>query len=121
MLLGDFNAYEAEQPIKVLKDAGFVSAAAGIPTADRYSYSFDGEFGTLDYVFASPSLASALMGADIWHINSAESPANDYNQIAIDDRNWIFQVNQDSLYAGDSFASSDHDPEIVGLELNATP
>ncbi len=30
-------------------------------------------------------------------------------------------MNQDSLYAGNSFASSDHDPEIVGLELNAAP
>lgn len=118
LLLGDFNSYEAEQPISVLEDAGFVSAAATfIPTADRYSYSFDGEFGTLDYAFASPSLAGALTGADIWHINSAESPANDYNQVAINSRNQVYEVNQDSLYAGDQFASSDHDPELVGLEL----
>lgn len=118
LLLGDFNSYEAEAPIAVLKDAGFVSAAAKLPTSDRYTYSFDGEFGTLDYVFASPSLAGSLTGADIWHINSAESPANDYNQVLVDSQNRTFPVNQDSLYAPDAFSSSDHDPEIVGLELS---
>ncbi|RFU19030.1 ExeM/NucH family extracellular endonuclease [Geodermatophilus marinus] len=110
LLLGDFNAYETEDPIEVLTDAGYTSTAARLPTADRYSYSFDGEFGTLDYVFASPGLAGDVTGVDIWHVNSAEAPAYTYDD-----------VNQPSLYAPDAHASSDHDPVLVGLELNAAP
>lgn len=106
LLLGDFNAYEAEAPVGVLTGAGYESAAAKLPTADRYSYSFDGEFGTLDYIFASGGLADALTGVDIWHINSAEAPAYDYNDF-----------NQPSLYAPDAYGSSDHDPVVIGLEL----
>ena len=108
LLLGDFNAYGAEEPIGVLEDAGYVSAAAGLPTADRYSYSFDGEFGTLDYIFASSGLADALTGVDIWHINSAEAPAYDYNNF-----------NQPDLYSTDAYGSSDHDPVLIGLDLDA--
>ena len=110
LLLGDFNAYEEEAPVDVIRDGGFVSTEASLPDADRYSYSFDGEFGTLDYIFASSGLAGAVTDVDIWHINSAESPAYDYNDF-----------NQESLYAPDPHASSDHDPALVGLELNARP
>ena len=110
LLLGDFNSYEAEAPIGVLEDAGYVSAAAQMPTADRYSYGFDGEFGTLDYIFASGRLANAVTGVDIWHINSAEAPAYDYNDF-----------NQSLLYSTGPFGSSDHDPEIIGLDLDIAP
>ena len=106
LLLGDFNAYEEEEPVEVIREGGFVSAEASMPIEDRYSYSFDGEFGTLDYVFLSQGLADALTGVDIWHINSPEAPANDYNDF-----------NQESLYDPGPFASSDHDPALIGLEL----
>jgi hypothetical protein len=106
LLLGDFNAYEEEAPVDVIRNGGFASAESAIPVADRYSYSFDGEFGTLDYVFTSPALTDAVTGIDIWHINSAEAPANDYNDF-----------NQESLYDPGPFASSDHDPALVGLDL----
>jgi predicted extracellular nuclease len=110
LLLGDFNSYEDEAPIGVLEQAGYVSTAASLPTSDRYSYSFDGEFGTLDYIFASSGLADAVTGVDIWHINSAESPAYDYNNF-----------NQRELYSAGPFASSDHDPVLVGLDLDVAP
>jgi predicted extracellular nuclease len=110
LLLGDFNSYEDEEPIEVLEAAGYVSAADDLPTEDRFSYSFDGEFGTLDYVFASPALADQLTGVDIWHVNSAEAPAYDYND-----------YNQASLYSPDAYASSDHDPVLVGLDLDQAP
>jgi predicted extracellular nuclease len=110
LLLGDFNAYEEEAPVEIIRNGGFVSTEASLPDDDRYSYSFDGEFGTLDYIFASSGLADAVTGVDIWHINSAESPAYDYNDF-----------NQESLYAADPYGSSDHDPALIGLELNAAP
>jgi uncharacterized protein len=110
LLLGDFNSYEEEAPVDIIRGGGFVSAEAGMPDEDRYSYSFDGEFGTLDYVFASSALADAITGIDVWHINSAEAPAYDYNNF-----------NQAALYAPDAFASSDHDPALVGLNLDLGP
>jgi hypothetical protein len=110
LLLGDFNSYEEEAPIDIIRNGGFTSAEASLPDSDRYSYSFDGEFGTLDYIFASSGLVDAITGEDIWHINSAESPAYDYNDF-----------NQEALYAADPYASSDHDPALIGLELNAEP
>lgn len=109
-LLGDFNSYEQEQPIEVLEAAGWVSVVADQPRADRTSYSFDGEFGSLDYIFLSPSLARAQTGADIWQINSAEAVALDYNSF-----------NQQALYAPGPYASSDHDPVLVGLDLVPGP
>jgi uncharacterized protein len=113
LLLGDFNSYEDEAPIGVLEGAGYVSAADDLATADRYSYSFDGEFGTLDYIFASSGLAGALTGVDIWHVNSAEAPVYDYNT--------EFKAAQQGLYAPGPFASSDHDPVLVGLDLDVAP
>jgi hypothetical protein len=110
LLLGDFNSYEDEAPIDVLEEAGFVSTEASLPVEDRYSYSFDGEFGTLDYIFASGGLAGSITGADIWHINSAEAVAYDYNDF-----------NQEALYEPGPFASSDHDPALVGLDLAQAP
>ena len=110
LLLGDFNSYEDEAPVQVLEDAGYVSAVADLPVQDRSSYSFDGEFGSLDYAFLSPSLASAKTGADIWQVNSPEAVAYDYNS-----------VNQPQLYAPDAYASSDHDPVLVGLATAAAP
>lgn len=106
MLLGDFNSYEQEAPIAALEAGGFTSSVADQPREDRSSYSFDGEFGSLDYVFVSASLLGALTGADIWQINSLEAVALDYNSF-----------NQPQLYAPGPFASSDHDPLVVGLEL----
>jgi uncharacterized protein len=107
LLLGDLNSYEEEAPIDVLRAGGYYSAESAMPLEDRYSYSFDGEFGTLDYVFASPALKSAITGIDIWHINSAEAPAYDYNSF-----------NQPSLYDQGPYASSDHDPALVGINLD---
>jgi predicted extracellular nuclease len=110
LLLGDFNSYEEEAPIGVLERAGYVNRAEELPAADRYSYSFDGEFGTLDYIFASSGLAEAVTGVDIWHINSAESPAYDYNNF-----------NQPQLYSSGPFGSSDHDPVLIGLDVDVAP
>ncbi|MBA2496905.1 MAG: ExeM/NucH family extracellular endonuclease, partial [Acidimicrobiia bacterium] len=106
LLLGDFNAYEEEAPITILEAAGYDSAAAALADLDRYSYSFDGELGTLDYIFTSPALTPLVTGVDIWHINAPEARALDYNDF-----------NQPQLYAPDPFESSDHDPVLIGLNL----
>jgi predicted extracellular nuclease len=106
LITGDLNSYAMEDPIMVLKDAGYVDLAAG-----GYSYVFDGQWGYLDYALASPSLVDQVSGAGEYHINADEVPVLDYNT----DFKTPAQV--DYLYAPDEFRTSDHDPVLVGLDL----
>ena len=45
VLVVDDNAVTRYSTARVIRAAGFVSTEAALPEADRYSYSFDGEFG----------------------------------------------------------------------------
>ncbi len=53
-LVGDFNAYAKEDPIKVFADAGW-SDVLFTKARGQYTYTFDGELGSLDHVIASPA------------------------------------------------------------------
>ncbi|MGO4592821.1 ExeM/NucH family extracellular endonuclease [Leifsonia sp. 2TAF2] len=110
LLIGDFNAYLQEDPIKVLTDAGYVDQVSTRTT--KATYSFGGTVGSLDHVLASPSLNAAITGADVWNINSGESVALEYSR---------YNYNVTNLYAPDQYRSSDHDPIVVGLGLAAKP
>ncbi len=105
LLVGDFNAYEKEDPIVVLTDAGYTDLG---PTTGKYSYSFGGQVGSLDHVLASPAAAELVTGADIWNINAYEPVANEYSR---------YNYNVSLLYDTTPFRSSDHDPFLVGLDL----
>lgn len=119
LLLGDFNGYTLEDPIRAL--AAGPDGVAGTPDDytdllaeyvgdGAYTYVFDGQLGYLDYAFASSSLMPRVTGAAAWHINADESDLLDYDT--------TFKLaNQDLIYAPDPFRSSDHDPVIVGLRL----
>ncbi|SHI29931.1 ExeM/NucH family extracellular endonuclease [Wenxinia saemankumensis] len=108
LVLGDFNAYAQEDPIDVMRAAGFTDLAAAA-IEDPYSYVFDGLVGTLDYAFANERLASELTGATEWHINSNEADAFDYN---LD-----FGRDPDLYDETTAARYSDHDPVIVGFDL----
>jgi predicted extracellular nuclease len=112
ILLGDFNAYAQEDPVKVLEAAGYVNLADNFSGGTATSYVFDGQVGTLDYAFASPSLFSQVTGATEWGINSDEADALDYN----------LDFGRDPAIADriSPIRTSDHDPVIVGLQLNTT-
>ncbi len=107
LLLGDYNAYALEDPIRSLSAAGYTSLR---PNTD-YSYAFDGQFGFLDYAFANPSMTAQVTGSADWHINSDEPIVLDYNT------NFKSVSQQSSFYAPDPFKASDHDPVLVGLNL----
>lgn len=101
VVLGDFNAYAMEQPVRVLDAAGWRDAFAVAGVAQPYSYVYNGRSGRLDHALLSPSLAGLLRGAAEWHINADEP---------------------DSVgYAGGNqpgpWRSSDHDPLLLGLDL----
>ncbi|MFI9485230.1 ExeM/NucH family extracellular endonuclease [Promicromonospora sp. NPDC052451] len=108
LLLGDFNAYEQEDPIQVLTDAGYTDLG---PTTGEYTYNFDGMVGSLDHVLASPAAAEVVTGTDVWNINAYEPVANEYSR---------YNYNATILYDETPFRSSDHDPVLVGLDLAGT-
>ncbi|MEZ4539039.1 MAG: ExeM/NucH family extracellular endonuclease [Chloroflexota bacterium] len=111
LLVGDLNSYAKEDPIDVLVNAGYVDLAADL-IIDPYSYVFDGEWGYLDYAMASPSLYTQVAGVAEWHINADEPIVLDYNT----EFKSAGQIS--GFYSSDPFRVSDHDPIIVGLDLN---
>ncbi|BAB77800.1 ExeM/NucH family extracellular endonuclease [Anabaena sp. FACHB-709] len=111
LILGDLNAYAQEDPIRALENAGYNNL---LPNT-TYSYVFDGQWGALDHALANASLASQVSTAVKWHINADEPNVLDYNT------NFKSVGQQTSLYSPDAFRSSDHDPVIVGLNLNTAP
>jgi predicted extracellular nuclease len=115
LLAGDYNSYAMENPITVIKNAGFTNLIEKFQGQDAYSYVFDGQWGYLDHSLASASLVSQVSGVADYHINSDEPSVLDYNT----DFKSAGQIV--SLYAPDQFRISDHDPVVVGLNLNAPP
>lgn len=105
-LIGDFNAYAHEDPINVFTAAGWTDV---VPThaAGQYTYTFNGELGSLDHVLASPSVAPTVTGAGVWSINSPEWS----------DRGYAYGATE----AGTPFRSSDHDPIVVGVSQEVQP
>lgn len=97
LLLGDFNSYTQEDPMKVFYDANFQDLSNG-----EASYVFGGESGSLDHAIATPSLAARVTGVDVWQINSHESFAYEYD-------------GNPAFYQPDPYRASDHNPKVIGL------
>lgn len=106
LLIGDFNAYGQEDPIDVFTSQGWSDVAAD-KAAGQYTYTFDGELGSLDHVIASPSLVPSITGAGVWRINSPEWS----------DRGYAFGAAEE----GTPYRSSDHDPILVGVSSEIPP
>ncbi|WP_291429766.1 ExeM/NucH family extracellular endonuclease [Deinococcus sp.] len=111
ILMGDYNAYAAEEPLTILGGGGY----ANLFGQNVYSYQFDGQWGSLDHATGSASLAAQVTGKTKWHINSDEPAVLDYNT------EYKSAAQQTSFYAADAFRSSDHDPLLIGLNLTAQP
>jgi PKD repeat protein len=116
LLVGDYNSYAKEDPIRTLEAAGFTNLIADRIGADAYSYVFDGQWGYLDHALGSASISSQVTGVGDWHVNADEPSILDYNT------EFKTPAQVTSLYAPDQFRISDHDPVVVGLDLtNADP
>ncbi|WP_291377492.1 ExeM/NucH family extracellular endonuclease [Demequina sp.] len=108
VVMGDLNAYAKEDPIQTFIDAGYADLSLG-----NYSYVFDGQWGYLDYALASPSLQPQVTGVTEFHINADEVPVLDYNT------NYQSPAQIALLYAPDMYRTSDHDPILLGLDLDS--
>ncbi|MFN7900102.1 MAG: hypothetical protein ACK5N0_10650, partial [Synechococcaceae cyanobacterium] len=108
LILGDLNSYLKEDPITTLAARGYQSLYG----PESYSYQFNGQWGSLDHMLASSSLAAQLGSARKWWINSDEAVVLDYNT----EFKSASQIS--SFYNADPFRSSDHDPLLAGFLLN---
>jgi predicted extracellular nuclease len=115
LLVGDYNSYAMEDPITVIRNAGFANLVSEFDGPDAYSYVFDGQWGYLDHALGSASLVPQVAGVGDFHINSDEPSVLDYNT----DFKTPHLIS--SLYAPDQFRVSDHDPVVIGLNPNAPP
>jgi predicted extracellular nuclease len=115
LLIGDMNSYAKEDPIAEFQANGFEDTINTHIGAGAYSYVFDGESGYLDHALASASLAAQVTGVAEWHINPDEPTALDYNT----EFKTANQVT--TFYDPGAYRSSDHDPVLVGIDLNTPP
>lgn len=115
LVIGDLNSYRFEDPIETLLGAGFTNLVAEFGGDTPYSYVFNGESGYLDHALASASLAAQATGTTDWHINPDEPIVLDYN-VEFKTAN---QIN--TFYDDGPYRASDHDPVVIGLNLNAAP
>jgi len=107
LIVGDLNAYAMEDPIAAITGAGYTDLIQAFGGPDPYTFVFDGQAGYLDQALANPSLVPQVTGVTEWHINADEPAALDYNE----------EFNQPALYSPDPFRSSNHDPVLIGLDL----
>jgi predicted extracellular nuclease len=110
LIIGDLNAYLAEDPLDALKNAGYVNLLEAAHGGAAYSFAFGSRFGALDHALATPSLLPQIAAVMEWHINADEPPMLDYN----------LEFGRDpTLFDADSpYRVSDHDPIIIGIDLS---
>jgi predicted extracellular nuclease len=101
-LIGDFNAYGMEDPMRWLREQGWNDPFA---SAESYSFVFDGQSGRLDHALLSASMAEARRGAAKWHSNADEPVAFAYDGPL-------------GREAG-PWRASDHDPLVLGFDFGA--
>jgi predicted extracellular nuclease len=115
LIIGDLNSYTMETPIQALEAGGFENIVRTYGGLAAYSYVFSGESGYLDYALANSSLAAQVTGVNDWHINPDEPTVLDYNV------NFKSANHVNTLYNPGPYRASDHDPVIVGVQLNHAP
>lgn len=116
IVIGDLNAYGAEDPINILTTAGLVNQLSRFEGTAGYSYVFDGEAGYLDHALATPSLSAQISGAAHWHINADEPSIIDYN---LEFKQPACGACGPDYYTATPYRASDHDPVLIGLNLGA--
>jgi predicted extracellular nuclease len=123
LIIGDLNSYDLEDPIEAViagpddtvgTDDDYTDLIREFGGERAYSYVFDGMAGYLDHGLSNATLTPQVSGATIWHINADEPDILDYDTS-------FKSAEQAALFEDNSYRSSDHDPVIVGLDVNVGP
>jgi Predicted extracellular nuclease len=94
-----------EDPIQDMVSNGYTNLFS---SASTYSFSFGGQWGSLDYAFTSDALNDKLSGAAKLHINADEPRALSYST----------KFDDAALRDNSFYRSSDHDPLVIGFNLS---
>ena len=112
VIMGDLNSYAMEDPMAALAAAGYTNLEIAFEGPTGYSYVFGSQAGSLDHSLANASLFPQVTGATTWHINADEPGVLDYNTEFKSPGQIV------SLYNADAYRTSDHDPLLIGLNLD---
>ncbi len=112
LIIGDLNSYAKEDPITAIKNGGYTDLVDLYGT-NAYSYVYLGQAGYIDHALGSSGILQYVTGTTVWHINTDEPRVLDY------DMAYKTTNQHEILYNPDKYRSSDHDPIIVGLALEA--
>ncbi|MEA1903318.1 MAG: ExeM/NucH family extracellular endonuclease [Actinomycetota bacterium] len=121
LVLGDFNAYTFEDPILLLETE--LNNLTKRYVKDSYSFNFFASFaapfigrGALDHAFSTPVMNKQIRDVVTWHIN-ADEPCSVY---FYDGGSSCFRTAEPdpSAVAPGPYRSSDHDPVLIGLDLD---
>ncbi|ODA32355.1 ExeM/NucH family extracellular endonuclease, partial [Veronia pacifica] len=88
---------------------GYTNLATAFAGEEAFSYSFDGELGSLDHALGNNSLKEKVVAVEDWHINSVESTLFEYPS----------RYTGDLVKSDNAFSSSDHDPVIISLNYES--
>ncbi|GAA5134573.1 hypothetical protein GCM10025767_11060 [Thalassotalea piscium] len=111
LIMGDLNAYSKEDPLSTIEQAGYTNLTSLFTGDNNYTYTYQGESGTLDHALASAQLTEKIVDATQWHINADEPLILDYNTEKKSAGNLV------NLYNNDAYRASDHDPVVVSINL----
>lgn len=92
--------------VEALETAGW----AHVSGAGEASYVYSGRSGSLDHVFANAAAKPLLAGVTSWAVNAQESIAFEYSRAGMNAHL--------AVEANNSYRSSDHNPELIGLTLS---
>lgn len=90
---------------------GYINLASEVLGDEAFSYTFDGELGSLDHALGNASVLKKVTGIEDWHINSVESSLFEYPS----------RFTGDLVKSTNPYSSSDHDPVIVSLRYPEKP
>ncbi|MDX1587709.1 MAG: ExeM/NucH family extracellular endonuclease [Oleiphilaceae bacterium] len=110
LLLGDFNAYARETPLRRLAREGFGNLM-GKDSAKAYSYVFRGQSGALTHALGNSAVQRRLAAIGHWAVNADEPAVLGYR---LQDKP---PSQRETLFSEGPWRSSDHDPLWLDLQL----
>lgn len=107
LLVGDFNAYAMEDPLRLLARAGYQDLVREFNGPRVGTFRFHGRQGTLDYHLANDAARNQVLATHVWSVNTEEPRIWAY------DAQGGFDLPPDYIWR-----ASDHNPVITDLRLD---
>ena len=116
LLVGDFNAYAKEDPIRTIENAGLHEPGRALLRRGRVLVRVRRRSGATSITrWPRRACCRRSRARGDYHINADEPSELDYNT------DFKSAGQMVSLYNADEFRISDHDPVVIGLALSPAP